>query len=74
MKMGGLALCTLDGIVVNEDYQAVDDDLAPIPGLYVVGNDSGCCYAHTYPNFGAGTNAGRSATAGMLVGKALAAL
>ena len=72
MKVGGLALCTLDGVVVDDDYQVLDTDNAPIPGLYCVGVDSGCCYAHTYPNFGAGTNAGRSATAGMLVGKALA--
>ena len=73
MKMGGLALCTLDGIVINDDYQALDEAGQPIEGLYVIGNDSGCYYAHTYPNFGAGTNAGRCATAGMLVGKALAA-
>ena len=72
MQMGGLALCTLDGVVVNDDYQVLDLDGEPIAGLYSVGVDSGCCYAHTYPNFGAGTNAGRSATAGMLVGKALA--
>lgn len=72
MKVGGLALCTLDGVVVDDNYQVLDTDNAPIPGLYCVGVDSGCCYAHTYPNFGAGTNAGRSATAGMLVGKALA--
>lgn len=73
MKVGGLALCTLDGVVVGDDYRALDADDQPIEGLYVVGNDSGCCYAHTYPNFGAGTNAGRCATAGMLVGQALAA-
>ena len=73
MKMGGESLCTLDGIVINDDYQALDEAGQPIEGLYVIGNDSGCCYAHTYPNFGAGTNAGRCATAGMLVGKALAA-
>ena len=73
MKMGGLALCTLDGVVINDDYQVLGINNLPIDGLYAVGNDSGCCYAHTYPNFGAGTNAGRSATAGMLVGKMLAA-
>ena len=72
MKTGGLALCTLDGVVIDDDYRVLDVNDEPIPGLYAVGVDSGCCYAHTYPNFGAGTNAGRSATAGMLVGKALA--
>lgn len=71
MKMGGLALYTLDGVVVNDDYQVLDTDERPLEGLCSVGVDSGCCYAHTYPNFGAGTTAGRTATAGMLVGKAL---
>lgn len=73
MKVGGLALCTLDGIRVNTDYQALDENAEPIEGLYVIGNDSGGYYAHTYPNFGAGTNAGRCATAGMLCGRIVAA-
>ena len=73
MKVGAMCLCTLDGIVINADYQPLDASGAPIEGLYVVGNDAGCSYAHTYPNFGAGTNAGRCSTGGMLVGKALAA-
>lgn len=72
MKVGAMGLCTLDGIVVNADYQPLAADGTPIEGLYAIGVDSGCSYAHTYPNFGAGTNAGRCATAGMLVGKALA--
>lgn len=73
MKLGAMCLCTLDGIVINADYQPLNDAGNPIEGLYVVGNDAGCSYAHTYPNFGAGTNAGRCSTGGMLVGKALAA-
>jgi hypothetical protein len=73
MKVGGLSLCTLDGLSVNTDYQALDQNYQPIEGLYVTGNDGGNYYANTYPNFGAGTNAGRCITAGMLVGKALAA-
>jgi succinate dehydrogenase/fumarate reductase flavoprotein subunit len=73
MKVGGLCLCTLDGISVTPEYQALDTELKPIEGLYVIGNDSGNYYVNTYPNFGAGTNAGRCITAGMLVGRALAA-
>lgn len=72
MKMGGLSLCTLDGIVINDKYQALDDNSDPIEGLYVIGNDSGCFYGRTYPNFGAGTNAGRCAAAGWVLGHALA--
>ena len=70
--MGGLALCTLDGIKINTDFQALNENNDPIEGLYVVGNDSGSYYAHTYPNLGAGSNAGRCATFGRMCGKALA--
>ena len=63
MKVGGEPLCTLDGIVVNDRFQPLDDEAKPIEGLYVIGNDSGRFYCHTYPNFGAGTNAGRCAAA-----------
>lgn len=72
VKMGGLALCTLDGIKINTDFQALNENNDPIEGLYVVGNDSGSYYAHTYPNLGAGSNAGRCATFGRMCGKALA--
>lgn len=72
VKSCGLTLCTLDGIVVNDDLQPLGADGEPIEGVYVVGNDQGCMYAGTYTNLGAGTNAGRSATFGRMVGKALA--
>jgi len=74
MRVGGLALCTLDGVRVNTDYQALDTNNEPIDGLYVLGDDSGGYYAVTYPNFGAGTNAGRCATSGMLCGRIVAGL
>lgn len=73
MKMGGLLLCTYDGICVTPDCQAISTDGTPIEGLYVTGCDAGNCYNVTYPNFSAGLNAGRSATAGRHVGKLLAA-
>ena len=73
-KMGGLALCTLDGIRINEKFQALDENNRPIEGLYALGNDSGCYYGGTYTNFAAGTNAGRCITHGMLCGRAVAQL
>ena len=73
VKSCGLTLCTLDGIVVNDDLQPYGEDGEPIEGVYVVGNDQGGFYAGTYPNLAVGINAGRSATFGRLVGKALAA-
>jgi hypothetical protein len=73
-KLGGLMLCTLDGIQINNNCQAIGQDDKPITGLFVIGNDSGRYYTNTYPNFGAGTNAGRCATFGRICGKYIASL
>lgn len=72
MKLGGNLLCTLQGICTNESFQAVNENLDPIEGLYVVGNDGGNYYGGVYPNYAAGTNAGRCATFGRLCGRMLA--
>lgn len=72
-KCGGLTLATLDGIIANHDCQPFGADGTPMEGVYVIGNDQGGFYAGTYPNLAAGLNAGRCATFGRLVGKALAA-
>lgn len=72
VKSCGLTLCTLDGIVTNDDFQPYGEDGNPIEGVYVVGNDLGGFYAGTYPNQAAGLNAGRCATFGRMVGKMLA--
>lgn len=72
VKSCGLTLCTLDGIQVNENLQPYGEDGAPIEGVYVVGNDQGSFYAGNYPNLAAGINAGRCATFGRMVAKALA--
>ena len=73
-KVGGTVLCTLDGIHTTTNGQAIGQDDKPIEGLFVVGNDAGRYYYSTYPNFGAGTNAGRCATFGRLCGKYVASL
>lgn len=74
VKMGGLMLCTLDGIKINTKFQALTADGTPIEGLYVIGNDSGNYYNGTYPNQAAGLNAGRCVTFGMLCGRQVARL
>ena len=43
-------LGTLDGILIDENMNALDDSGDAIPGLYVAGNDSGGFYANTYVN------------------------
>lgn len=73
-KLSGMALCTLDGIKINTDFQALDANNAPIEGLYVIGNDSGNYYNGSYPNLAAGLNAGRCVTFGMLCGRQVASL
>lgn len=66
-------LCTIDGIRINENMQALNSNKEPIEGLYVVGNDAGGFFAHTYPNLFTGLCAGRisafSRLAGQLVAK-----
>ncbi len=58
----GFLLATLDGIRIDTNMNATDETGAPIPGLYVVGNDSGGFFAHTYFSNVTGCAAGRTAT------------
>lgn len=73
VRTSGYMLCTLDGITINENFQAVNDGGEAIEGLYVAGVDSGSYYAHTYPNMSTGNCCGRSVTFARMIGKALAA-
>ena len=69
VRQTGMLLCTLDGICVNNRLQAMDSDGKVIPGLYVVGNDSGGFYANTYTSLFIGGAAGRTVTFGRIAGK-----
>ena len=60
----------MDGIRIDTTMNAIDTDGNPIPGLYVIGNDSGGFFANTYPNLATGVACGRTVTFGRLVGKA----
>ncbi len=66
---GGYFICTMDGIHINTDMNAVDADGNPIEGLYVAGDCSGGYFDTSYPNLLAGAAAGRSVTFGRLAGK-----
>ena len=70
----GFLLSTVDGIRINTDMNALDEDFSPIPGLYVVGNDSGGYFATTYFNNVTGCAAGRTATFARRTAKKIAAL
>ena len=69
VRQTGMLLCTLDGICINTRMQALDKDRKVIPGLYVVGNDSGGFYGNTYTNTLTGGAAGRTVTFGRIAGK-----
>lgn len=71
-KNTGYVLCTMDGIQIDTNMNAIDTEGNAIPGLYVVGNDSGSYFANTYPNLSTGMACGRTVTFGRLVGKYLA--
>lgn len=73
-KNTGYVLCTMDGIQIDTTMNAIDTEGNPIPGLYVVGNDSGGYFANTYPNLATGMACGRTVTFGRLVGQHLANL
>jgi len=66
---GGYFICTLDGIRIDTNMNAVDKDGNAIEGLYVAGDCSGGYFDASYPNLLAGCAAGRSITFGRLAGK-----
>ena len=68
----GQLLCTMDGICIDDQCRALRADGAPVEGLYVVGNDSGCYYSMTYPNLSTGNACGRTVTFARMTAKALA--
>ena len=51
---------------------AIDTEGNPIPGLFVIGNDSGGYFANEYPNLATGMACGRTVTFGRIVGRMLA--
>lgn len=66
---GGYFICTLDGIRIDTNMNAVDKEGNPIEGLYVAGDCSGGYFDTSYPNLLAGCAAGRSVTFGRLAGQ-----
>ena len=66
---GGYFICTLDGIRIDTNMNALDAAGNPIEGLYVAGDCSGGYFDASYPNLLAGAAAGRSVTFGRLAGK-----
>jgi fumarate reductase flavoprotein subunit len=68
-RNAGVLLCTMDGIKIDTNMNAIDTNDQPIPGLYVVGNDSGGFFANTYPCLVTGLACGRTVTFGRRAGR-----
>lgn len=66
---GGYFICTLDGIKINTEMNALTPEGEAIEGLYVAGDCSGGYFDASYPNLLAGCAAGRSVTFGRLAGR-----
>ena len=73
VRTTGALLCTMDGIVINPQGQALREDGSAIEGLYVTGNDSGGYYSMTYPNLSTGNACGRTVTFARMIAQNLAA-
>ena len=72
-QAGGYLICTIDGIQIDDNMHAIDQDFKAIPGLYVIGDMSGNYFSGSYPCLMAGAAAGRSATFGRFAGQNAAA-
>jgi fumarate reductase flavoprotein subunit len=62
-------LCTLGGLVINENMEVIDDTGAVIPGLWAAGNNSGNWFGGLeHPMVIPGMSLGRAAVTGYLAG------
>lgn len=60
IAIGSWLLATMNGVRVNRNLQAVNDNDDPILGLYVVGNDMGGFFNNSYPQMYGGTMQGKT--------------
>ena len=67
---GLLGVC--GGIEIDENFQVVNPDFEPIPGLYAIGNCAGGMYAYDYPINIQGNSHGRCLMEGKCLGEQLA--
>ncbi len=63
--------CTMGGIVTDENMNALNPAMEPIPGLYIAGGDNGSIYAAPYYDVG-GTSSGMAFASGRLAGMRMA--
>ncbi|MGV8082230.1 MAG: FAD-binding protein [Coriobacteriia bacterium] len=68
-EMSGNLLCTINGIMTDENSQVIRDDGSKILQLYVCGNDQGGFYPRNYPSQLIGMNMGRVSTFARIAAK-----
>ena len=73
-QAGGYLICTIDGIQIDDNMHAIDQDFKAIPGLYVIGDMSGNYFSGSYPCLMAGVAMGRTLTFAMKSIKQMAGL
>lgn len=71
-KVGPGLLGVCGGIHISANFEALDDQDNPIPGLYAIGNCSGDMYAYDYPINVQGNSHGRCLVEGKCLGEQLA--
>ncbi|NCC68304.1 MAG: FAD-binding protein, partial [Clostridia bacterium] len=60
IAIGSWLLATMNGVRVNLNLQAVDENANPIEGLYMIGNDMGGFFSNSYPQMYGGTMQGKT--------------
>ena len=63
--LGASLLCTMQGLLINENAQVIDAASEPIAGLYAAGNNAGSFFANNYPCVLPGTRCGSAMVQGI---------
>ena len=71
-KVGPGLLGVCGGIHISDDFEVLNADDEPIPGLYAIGNCAGDIYAYDYPINIQGNSHGRCLVEGKCLGEQLA--
>jgi fumarate reductase flavoprotein subunit len=71
LKFGPALLAVAGGLRVDTGMRVLNEEGAPVPGLYAVGNAAGGRYGVDYPMLIAGNSHGTALTFGFLLGESL---
>lgn len=71
LKFGPAMLVLPGGLEINENFEVLNDEKKPIPGLYAIGNVSGGRYGIEYPLIINGNSHGSAMTEGYLVAETI---